>query len=301
MTATLCKGLKIVPTKSDISTLARAAAAIMVADNSISTSNTEHFMKLGFVGTGALTAAIVTGLKSIGDNSVSVLLSPRNEEIAASLAARFEDVQVAADNQAVLDGSDTVMLAVRPQVAHEVIPSLRFRPDHRVVSLIATLSLKEIATLVAPAHRLIKALPMPMIASRQGATIICPPDKDVAAFFGKLGKAIEVENAHEFDALSVVTATYASFFKYLDTIHAWLKTQGVDDLKGRDYIATLFKALANAPDSSPDAGFMHLSQEYATRGGINEQILRQLTNAGLFDTFTQSLDAVHKRIMASQA
>lgn len=258
-------------------------------------------MKLGFVGTGALTAAIVTGLKSVADNSVSVLLSPRNEEIAANLALRFDDVQVASDNQAVLDGSDMVMLAVRPQVAHEVIPSLQFRADHHVVSLIATLSLEEIATLVAPARKLTKALPMPMIALRQGATILCPPDKDIAAFFGSLGKAIEVESASEFDALSVVTATYASFFKYLDTVHAWLKDQGVDEIKGRDYIATLFKALANAPDASPTSGFMHLSQEYATRGGINEQILRELTNAGLFDTFTQSLSGVHKRIVASQA
>ncbi|TIX40322.1 MAG: F420-dependent NADP oxidoreductase, partial [Mesorhizobium sp.] len=33
-------------------------------------------MELGFIGTGALTAAIVTGLKSLADNPVSVLLSP---------------------------------------------------------------------------------------------------------------------------------------------------------------------------------------------------------------------------------
>lgn len=272
----------------------------MVVKKPIPVSKTEHLMKLGFVGTGALTAAIVAGLKSVADNAVSVLLSPRNEEIAAGLASRFKDVRVAPDNQAVLDGSDTVMLAVRPQVAHEVIPSLRFRADHHVVSLIATLSLGDIATLVAPAHRLTKALPMPMIALRQGATILYPPDRDMAAFFGNLGKAIEVENASEFDALSVVTATYASYFKYLDTIHTWLKAQGIDEAKGRDYVATLFKALANAPETAPEASFMHLSQEYATRGGINEQVLNELSKAGLFDAFNLSLDGVHKRIVASQ-
>lgn len=53
-------------------------------------------MKLGFIGTGALTAAIVAGLKSVADNSVSVVLSPRNEEIAAGLAARYADVRIAA-------------------------------------------------------------------------------------------------------------------------------------------------------------------------------------------------------------
>ena len=64
---------------------------------------------------------------------------------------------------------------------------------------------------------------MPMIARRLGATIIYPPDPDVTALFGGLGKVIEVESSSEFDALSVVTATYATYFKYLDTIHRWLK------------------------------------------------------------------------------
>jgi pyrroline-5-carboxylate reductase len=253
-------------------------------------------MKLGFIGTGALTSAIVVGLKSVADNTVSVLLSPRNERISAGLASRYPDVRVASDNQAVLDGCDTIVLAIRPQIAHEVLPELRFRRDHHVVSLIATLSREEIAALTAPAEQVTKALPMPMIAHKQGATIICPPDPSMAAFFGRLGKVIAVEDSSEFDALSVVTATYATYFKYLDTIHEWLKDHGVGDAKGRDYIATQFKALANAPETKPDAGFMHLAEEYATRGGINEQVLRRLTERNVFDVFAESLDGVYRRI-----
>jgi hypothetical protein len=103
-----------------------------------------------------------------------------------------------------------------------------------------------------------------MIAHRLGATIIFPPDSNIAALFGRLGKAIEVENSSEFDALSVVTATYATYFKYLDTIHQWLTDHGVEEAKGRDCIATLFKALAIAPETTPDAGFLHLAQVCAS-------------------------------------
>ncbi len=253
-------------------------------------------MTLGFIGTGALTSAIVTGLRSLEETPLPVLLSPRNRDIAADLASRHADVRVAADNQAVLDGCDTVMLAIRPQIARDVLSRLRFRHDHHVVSLIATLSREDIAALVAPANEVTRALPMPMIARRQGATIVCPPDPRMAAFFGKLGGVVEVETAREFDALSVVTATYASHFRYLDTIHAWLKGHGVPDAKGRDYIATLYKALAHAPDMTPEADFMDLSKDYATRGGINEQVLDDLTGAGVFEQLAQSLDGVHRRI-----
>ncbi|RWA64302.1 pyrroline-5-carboxylate reductase [Mesorhizobium sp.] len=253
-------------------------------------------MKLGFIGTGALTAAIVTGLKSLADDKVSILLSPRNEDIAASLVSRFPDVRIASDNQAVLDNSETVMLAVRPQIAHDVLSALRFRRDHRLISLIATLSLKDIETLTAPAGHVTKALPMPMIAHGLGATIICPPDPDAATLFGRLGKAIEVESPGEFDALSVATATYASYFKYLETIHNWLKDHGVGEGTARDYIALLFKALGTAPETSPDANFRHLAQDYATRGGINEQVLRELTAHNVFEAFAESLDGIHRRI-----
>jgi len=258
-------------------------------------------MKLGFLGTGALTAAIVTGLKSGADNPVSVVLSPRNEEIAANLASRFPNVRVAADNQAVLDACDTVMLAVRPQIAHQLFPELRFRRDHHLISLIATLSREEIIGLTAPASRVTKALPMPMIAHRLGATIIYPPDPGVRALLGELGNVIEVDSSSEFDALSVVTATYATYCKYLDTIHRWLEAHGVPDTKGRDYIAALFKALGHAPETAPDADFKHLAQDYATRGGINEQVLGDLTARNVFDALTESLDSVHRRISAAGA
>ena len=253
-------------------------------------------MKLGFVGTGALTAAIVTGLRSLPESGTSVVLSPRNTDIAADLAARFPQVSVAADNQAVLDACDTVMLAVRPQVAHEVLSGLAFRPDHEVVSLIATVSAAEIAALVAPATRVTKALPMPMIALRQGSTILCPPNPGMAAFFGRMGGVIEVDDVAEFDALSVVTATFATYFRHLETIHRWLVGQGVDAGKGRDYVVSIYKALANAPDTMPHADFAALSSDYATRGGVNEQLVRELEARGVFDAFAQSLDAVHRRI-----
>lgn len=258
-------------------------------------------MKLGFIGTGALTSAVVCGLKSHADNSVPVLLSPRNPQIAADLASLYRDVRVAADNQAVLDECDTIMLAVRPQVAREVLSALRFRHDHHVVSLIATLSREDVAGLTAPAARVTKALPMPMIAQRQGATLIHPSDPDMADFFGRLGKVIATDDADEFDALSVVTATFATYFKYLDTVHGWLKDRGVADAKASYYIATIYKALAHAPDTASDPGFIHLAEEYATLGGINEQILRELMARGMFDAFTESLSGVHRRILASQS
>ncbi len=253
-------------------------------------------MKLGFIGTGALAAAIVTGLESTRHDITSILVSPRNTAISADLASRYRDVTVAPDNQGVLDGCDMVTLAVRPQVAEEVLAPLRFRPDHHVVSLIAATSCETIAALVKPARQVTRALPMPMIAVRQGATIVHPPDQAVTTLFGTLGEVVDVDDPHEFDVLGTVTAAYATYFRYLDTIHRWATARGVPDVRSRDYIVALFKALAHAPDTRPGLGFTHLAKDYATPGGLNEQLVRELDAAGAFARLEAGLDNVHRRI-----
>lgn len=254
-------------------------------------------MKLGFIGTGALTAAIVTGLESTSHDIDSILVSPRNAAISADLASRYRDVTVAADNQAVLDGCDMVMLAVRPQVARDVIAPLQFRPDHHVVSLIAAVSLEDITALVEPARQVTRALPMPMAAQRQGATIVYPADPRVTALFGTLGTVVEAADPAEFDILGATSATYASYFKYLDTLHRWAVAQGASGTRAREYIVALFKALAQAPDTRPDMDFTHLAADYSTAGGLNEQLLRELTVGDVFDKLETGLDNVHRRII----
>jgi pyrroline-5-carboxylate reductase len=78
------------------------------------------------------------------------------------------------------------------------------------------------------------------------------------------------------------------------------RTHGVDGGKARDYIAALYPALGNAPDTQPNASFTHLAQNYATRGGINEQVLREMTERGVFDAFGESLEGAYRQLMSHE-
>ena len=82
-------------------------------------------MRLGFVGTGTITTALVTGLCTAARPPERILVSPRNAEKAAALAEAFPRVAVAKDNQAVIDGSDWVFRAVLPRIAREGLESGR--------------------------------------------------------------------------------------------------------------------------------------------------------------------------------
>src|SRR4051812_18954051 len=72
----------------------------------------------GVLGVGAIARAIVTGLCHEVADPPPVVLSPRGAATSAELARLFSTVEVATDNQAVLDSSDVVLICLRTADAH---------------------------------------------------------------------------------------------------------------------------------------------------------------------------------------
>ncbi len=258
-------------------------------------------MRLGFVGTGAITSAIVAGLNASGAGRDTILVSPRNADTAAALATKYPNVTVAASNQAVLDGSDVVMLAVRPQVAAEVLSELRFRADHHVISLMGIIALRQVVAMVAPARSVTRAIPLPLVADRCGPTAVYPPDPVAAEIFNRLGTTIEATSLDQLDAFSAATATMAPYFAFVNEIASWLTQHGVPEETARRYVATVFQGLANIAVAQPDHSFAALAGEFATRGGINEQVIGHLKERRALSAVSDALDAVLQRLKAAAA
>jgi pyrroline-5-carboxylate reductase len=226
-------------------------------------------------------------------------LSPRNSRVAADLASRFPEVLVASSNQEVVDQSEVVVVAVRPQLVQEVLPELRFRADLSVISLVSGLSLQKISSLVTPAGTVTRAVPLPSASRRRSPTAIYPQDRLAMELFASLGGAFAVDSESEFNALCTATATMAAYFAFADGVASWLTRNGIPPAKARDYIAQIFSGLADTAVDAPERSFQSLAEDHATRGGTNEQVLARLAESGLFQTFSEALDAVLRRVTAA--
>lgn len=253
-------------------------------------------MKLGFIGTGEITAAMVTGFCTAQHRLDRIYLSPRNAEKAALLAGRYPEVEVAQDNQVLVDQADWVVLAVRPQVAREVIAPLDFRAGQGVVTVIADLPLAKVTELVAPAEALAQVVPLPPVAQHLGPIAICPPSSAVAELFGRIGVAVEVETAAQIDAFWSVTALMAPYYALLGRSADWLSQRDVPRQAANRYIGAMFNALSVTALEASAEGFDGLTETSQTPGGLNEQALRVLSQDGWYDTVTQALDAVLARL-----
>jgi pyrroline-5-carboxylate reductase len=252
-------------------------------------------MSYGIIGVGSIATAIVTGLCEHAQDAPSIVLSPRNASRAADLAARFPTVRVARSNQDVIDGSSVLILCLRPQDARSVFPSLNFSKQQAIISVMAGISIEALHELVAPAHNIARAIPLPSVAARQGATPIYPATEAAKALFDRLGTSIEVPDAMAFEATSASTATIAAHFAYLNTICQWLIAQGVSDTAARRHVASTFAGLA-VKLRDQEQNFGDLARDHATPGGINEQFLGLLEQAHVFDAVDVGLSRVLDRL-----
>lgn len=253
--------------------------------------------KIGFIGTGAITDAMVRGLLAKPVAVPHVMVSQRSADISAALAADFPQVLVSSDNQSIVDGCDTVVLAIRPQIAEEVIRPLTFRDGQKVISVIAATSRETLLDWIGADVALSQAVPLPFVARRKGVTAVYPPDAGTAAVFAVLGSAVECETKAEYDLLAAASALMASYFGIMHRTTEWLAENGLPEEKGRAYLAPLFASLSDsALHAGTDVAFMELSREFATKGGLNEQVFQDFDSNGGTDALRLALDRVLKRI-----
>jgi len=256
---------------------------------------------IGFIGTGAITDAMVRGLLAAPPAVEAVIVSARNAGIAASLAADFPAVTVSQDNQVIVDGCETVVLAIRPQIAEEVVRPLRFRNGQTVISVVAATGRPALLDWIGADVHLTQAIPLPFVARREGVTAIFPPDGETAALFAVLGAAVACETKAEYDLLAAASALMATYFGIMQQATDWLAAKGLPEEKGRAYLAPLFAGLSGtALAAGPQMPFTHFTGEFATKGGLNEQVLRDFDEKGGLSALSLALDRVHRRITGQE-
>jgi pyrroline-5-carboxylate reductase len=260
-------------------------------------------MRLGFVGVGAMSAAMVEALATgpVAD-TVSIVLSPRNVQRSAQLAARFEQVTVVESNQAVLDASDMVFLGMLPRQVDEVCRELAFRPDHLVASVVAGLPPSQVAPHVAPATQICQMIPLPVIALHTGPIVICPAMPEVMAVFQGCGEFVTLEDESTIRILSCTSASMSTFFEYQQRVYEWTVKAGLSAEKAHTYVTSLYRGLATEAQHALPEDLAKFPAEHETPGGLNAHVRRSMIESGAFDTLEQALDYIyyHKNYARSE-
>ena len=92
-------------------------------------------MNLGFIGTGKIASSVIIGICKSKISFKKIVISSRNKKIAQSLKRKFKKVEIAKNNQQIVDKCNWVFLSVTPSVGEKIIKDLKFKSKQLLLVL----------------------------------------------------------------------------------------------------------------------------------------------------------------------
>ena len=244
-------------------------------------------MRLGFLGTGEITAAMVRGLQGQGH---TILVSPRNAATAATLS-ELPGVSIA-PNEEVVANSDVVFLCLLARVALEVLPTLPFRADHKIISVMVDAPLATLRTLCAPATDIAITIPLPPIANGGCPLPVYPASPTLAALFGDRNPILPQSSEDSLSAHLGASALCSPILDQLLTATDWLASHTGNPGSAEAYIAAMIRAYL--PERAKEGDLAAALKSLSTEGGLNATLRAVMAPAK--DSLTQGLTGFHPRL-----
>ncbi|MCK0198935.1 NAD(P)-binding domain-containing protein [Ancylobacter sp. 6x-1] len=248
-------------------------------------------LRLGFVGTGTLAAAVIDGLQHTHGERTDILVSPRSEAVSRGLAERHANVTRASSNEEVVENADVVFLGVLPSQL-EVVAGLPFRADQVVVTFLAGVAHARVVEAVAPASRVARVIPLPPIRLRQGPIAIYPADPVVEELFGGLGTLVVAQREADLGNMGIASAMMSTHYAMQNRMIGWLGSRGMSPAMAEAYVRAMFAGLAAIGLDALAHGESVDPAHHETPGGLNWRGRGYLTEQGWFDAVDGALDAI---------
>jgi len=249
-------------------------------------------MKIGFIGTGKISSAVVEAICRSDIPEYKILLSPRNKDMSEKLASKFENVSRQKSNQDVINKSHLVFLALRPADYQKVLADLSFREDHTIISLIPYLGLSELKGFVSPARQLSRAIPLPTTIYHVCPIPVYQPTTKVMELLNRIGQPLKINSENELHTIWTLTCLITPFYDLMTTLSTWAADNAIDINLANKYVADMIHSLAFAASQSEKPDFAALSHHAATPGGMNEKTGKEISESGAHGAYVKAADII---------
>jgi pyrroline-5-carboxylate reductase len=252
---------------------------------------------LGIIGVGQLADYFVSGLRH-GEDNRPVVLGPRNARIAATLADRC-GCRVVSSNQDVVEQSQVILLATRPQDAASALESITPGKHHLVISVVAGMGVDAISKL-AGAATVVRSLPLFSAEVCAGALPLYPDHVEARSLLGSLGQVIVMPDEARFETAAVMGCTFSWFFRIYAQLQSWMEQAGVDSREARALALQCAHGASSLALAKPELDLAGIADGIARPGTFSlagEKVL--IANGGL-SAIDSACDLVHQMLKENQ-
>ena len=180
----------------------------------------ENKTVIGFIGSGNMAYALIKGLLSDGFEAKNINVSDANPEL---LEKRSSELGVTAqpDNVSLLNNSDIVVFAVKPQVLSVVCHELKNKAstDQLFVSIVAGIKSKDINRWLGGDFALVRTMPNTPALFQSGVTGLYANElvndlqkKSVNLLLSAVGECFWVNEENLLDAITAISGSGPAYF-----------------------------------------------------------------------------------------
>lgn len=249
---------------------------------------------IGYLGVGHFASYTIAALRNCGHDG-RIVLSPRNAQTAASLAAG-QSCEIAASNQAVIDASDIVVLSVRPDQLSVLLDGLAFRKSQVILSAIAGVTIQQLRESGELPNEIVRFLPSSFIEFSEPFWPAYPANDRIEKLLGACGKLIIFDNEDQFDAALLASCSNCWIYGVLDEMTRWFVASGLKEETARELVTrNTLGAVANIL-ANPDKPISTINGEIATEGTFSLAGLEMMQKARAFKPWSDALDGLAKKL-----
>jgi len=199
---------------------------------------------LGFIGSGNMAEAMMRGIiQNLVVLPDQILASDISVERKKHLSKTF-DIRTATDNQSLVDQSNVIFLAVKPQAVPSVLKDIgaTMGPEKLLISIVAGVPIRTLSAGMPKGPRIVRTMPNTPVTVMEGAMAIAsdspalPEDLEtVETLFRPIGRTVRIEEK----LLDAVTGLSGSGPAYVFIVLEALADGGVNMGLPRDVAETL--------------------------------------------------------------
>jgi pyrroline-5-carboxylate reductase len=261
---------------------------------------------LGFIGAGNMASSLIAGLCADGYDPQKIWASDLDAEKLDSLASRF-GINTTANNLAVIENSQLVVLAVKPQSMREVATGLaatvrRCKP--LIISLAAGVTEAAIDRWLGGGNDIVRCMPNTPALVKTGATALHGNDNISAeqrsraeAVLRAVGVAVWVDREELLDAVTALSGSGpAYFFLFMEAMEEAALKLGLEPVTARlltQQTALGAARLAMESDESP----AELRRKVTSPGGTTERAIGRFEAEGLRALVLDAMQAAEQRAL----
>lgn len=261
----------------------------------ISNDSVDAEGNIGILGAGHFGAALIEGFTaSIAPSRIVIVSRGVSTD---RLCERF-GIRAVPDGGQLVDACSTVVLAVRSEQAVESVSGLRWRQDHVLVSVCASVPLRNLEAACAPATA-VRALPLSTAAIGRSPTTLFPQNARARALLERLGSVLPLQSEADFETAAAAACTFVWAHLIIEITSDWARDRGLDaDTARRLAAACIGGAGAMIERDAADPIGPKLAS-WATPGGLSAEGLRRLKHADIDTHWRHALDGALLRARPS--